>query len=651
MSDIVLVTMPWDVLESPSLALGTLQSILRNEGFEVETKSLKLRWMDYLLQHQRLRRNPISLVDYEKIACQGSGVGDWVFAERPMASSRGIVRYGALLRGKCDRTFRSHLREMRRLAPTFLEECTAEVLACRPRVVGFTTTFCQNMASLALARRLKRDDPSLRIVFGGGNCEGPMGAALQRCFPWIDAVVRGEGETIVPDLFRSLLDRTTPRPAPGLCYFVDGRQVVVPNLRSSAVAMDAVPMPDYDDYFADLSRCSFGDTVLAAAFLSFESARGCWWGEVAHCTFCGLNGENMAFRSKSPKRVVDDILQLARRYRVLDLHAVDNILDHSYLRDVLPEVARSGVDLRLFYEVKSNLRKAQLQILHRAGVRRIQPGIESLSTPILKLMKKGVTAWQNLRLLKWCAELGIEPEWNLLYGFPGEPEEEYRALTELLPSLSHLRPPETSAVAVHRFSPYHQRPDEHNIVITGPAWHYPFLYDVDQSSLAEIAYEFEFEPRGGPRPLTYATECVAAVHRWRELHNDGASLVYRRGPGFILIRDGRNGSSAQHVVDFVLEGPEGDVYLACDDGARFRAICERTDLEPALVQRVLDELLAERLIYREDDHYLGLALPTRPLLVEATIAIDQREPERVDRLVGLVSADRLSVRPREAAAR
>ena len=36
------------------------------------------------------------------------------------------------------------------------------------------------------------------------------------------------------------------------------------------------------------------------------------------------------------------------------------------------------------------------------------------------LMKKGVTELQNVRLLKWCAELGIVPNWALMYGFPGE---------------------------------------------------------------------------------------------------------------------------------------------------------------------------------------------------------------------------------------
>ena len=47
-------------------------------------------------------------------------------------------------------------------------------------------------------------------------------------------------------------------------------------------------------------------------------------------------------------------------------------------------------------------------------MRRIQPGIESLSDHVLKLMRKGTTALQNIQLLKWCREYGVQPEWNLL---------------------------------------------------------------------------------------------------------------------------------------------------------------------------------------------------------------------------------------------
>ena len=48
-----------------------------------------------------------------------------------------------------------------------------------------------------------------------------------------------------------------------------------------------------------------------------------------------------------------------------------------------------------------------------------------LSTHVLKLMRKGTSMLQNLRLLKWCRYYGIEVAWNLIWGFPGETEEDY----------------------------------------------------------------------------------------------------------------------------------------------------------------------------------------------------------------------------------
>src|SRR5262249_39396721 len=159
-------------------------------GIPVASRSLKLRWMEYLLRHQELEGGDrIALADYAVVACAGGGLGDWVFAAAPIAPRAGIAAYRACL---ADRSGPSRLRkldQMRPRAPGFLDASAAARLAEGPRVVGFTTTFCQTHASLALARRLKDADPTIRIVFGGSNCEGPMGAELQRSFPWIDVVV------------------------------------------------------------------------------------------------------------------------------------------------------------------------------------------------------------------------------------------------------------------------------------------------------------------------------------------------------------------------------------------------------------------------------------------------------------------------------
>src|SRR5262249_48939581 len=114
---------------------------------------------------------------------------------------------------------------MRELVPAFLERCADEILASAPRVVGFTTAFSQNVPSLVLARLLKARDPALVVVFGGANCDGPMGVALHRAFSWIDVVVRGEAERILPALAREILAGQPVRPQPGLCVR-DGDHVV-----------------------------------------------------------------------------------------------------------------------------------------------------------------------------------------------------------------------------------------------------------------------------------------------------------------------------------------------------------------------------------------------------------------------------------------
>src|SRR5262249_731797 len=155
----------------------------------------------------------------------------------------------------------------------------------------------------------------------------------------------------------------------------------------------ALPVPDYGDFFRRFAETRFRHAWQPGVF--FESSRGCWWGERRHCTFCGLNGATMSYRSKSQARAVEELDALARAHPESPIAVVDNILDLGYFKEFLPALAmRGGFDL--FYETKSNLKKEQVRQLKAAGVATIQPGIESLSDEVLGLMRKGVSAAQNI---------------------------------------------------------------------------------------------------------------------------------------------------------------------------------------------------------------------------------------------------------------
>jgi ribosomal peptide maturation radical SAM protein 1 len=616
---ILLIAMPWHALHLPSIQLGLLQSVLEGAGIQTEVATLGLAFLEhcYTATADLPDGARISVAEYDAVASHGgSGLGDWIFSVPPFRDApESDAKYLAFLRSRevHDHTLQAALA-MRRLVPAFLERMADDVIAVGPKVVGFTSTFSQNVPSLVLAKILKLRSPSLSIVFGGANCDGPMGAALHRAFPWVDVVVRGEAERILPDVVRDLIADGTVRPQAGLCFREGDTSVSIPQVAGSDVAMDEIPTPTFDEYFERLARTSFVSELQQNVALLYETARGCWWGAKSHCTFCGLNGTSMAFRSKSPARVLEELTTLARRYQRLDFEITDNILDLRYLRDVLPQLCELGYDLRLYYETKANLRREQVRLLKRAGVDRIQPGIESLSTPILDLMRKGVTAFQNVQLLKWCAEYGIRPTWNILYGFPGEPPEEYARMTAVVPSLTHLTPPMAGAFELSRFSPYHERAGEFGIEVLGPEPWYGYVYGLDDVTLMDLAYVFEYRHVDGRIPDTYAAPLLREIEAWRaNASTSYRSLRYRRGPGFLVIQDRR---SNLERADYSFDEAEAQIYLACEDGASADNACAAlraagtTDLDVADVEQFLDELVDLRLVYEEAGRYLALALPT-----------------------------------------
>jgi ribosomal peptide maturation radical SAM protein 1 len=414
-------------------------------------------------------------------------------------------------------------------APALVRRWAERIAATRPRVVGFSTTFQQNLAALAVAQALRRLAPpdEIAILFGGGNCEGEMGRAMAESFPFIDTVVSGEAEAVIADLVAGArAGRTLPR-------HVEGVRVE---------DMDALPVPVFDDYFA---ACRSTDLAWKS-HLPAEASRGCWWGARSHCTFCGLNGTSMAFRSKGPERVAAELRTLADRYERRFFMMADNIMDAHYAETFMPLVA--GDRLRLFFEVKANLRKEQLARMAAGGVVWIQPGIESLSTPILKLMGKGATRLINVQLLKWCAEYGVRASWNLLCGFPGEAPDEYRATAALMPLLVHLQPPAgVFPIRLDRFSPYFDDPERRGLVNVRPAW----AYDLALAGLApdarrRLAYFFEFDYADGRDAAGYVQDVLAAMDAWYRASWEGARLEIVETPEGPAVYDTRSGDRRVH---------------------------------------------------------------------------------------------------------
>ncbi|ONK14778.1 RiPP maturation radical SAM C-methyltransferase [Streptomyces sp. MP131-18] len=545
---VLLINMPWSPIDLPSLALGILTRSVNEKvpGARASVVHGNLDYFDWLTAQPGFGDFTADDYGYYALSSYFLGCGDWVFSAALYDDpGRRVEEFGRAMRRPLGEERLAQAITLHRGAGGFVRRLAEEVVAQRPDVVGFTSTFQQNTAALAAARAVKQLAPGTVTVMGGANCDSAQGEAVHRNFPFVDYVVRGEGEVAFPALLNALRDSGDLARIPGLCWR-DGTGSRVNPMATAPLPPAAIVSPDYAGYLERLAAS--GARHMIEPKLVIEGARGCWWGEKHHCTFCGLNGSFMQFRSKSPDAFYEEIVGMAREHRVLDMYIVDNILDMNYVTTLLPRLIDSGYDLRMHVEIKANMRREQLQTLADAGLVFVQPGIESLNTRVLGLMDKGVTGCQNVRMLRDGASTGLSVSWNYLYGFPGETEADYEPVIAQLPALEHLNPPTglSARIAIERFSPYFNRP-ELGFDELRPAEPYRLTYDLPEHELFDLAYIFDAPPRG----ITSRTakQLNQALSTWMTANPTSRLVQHDLGDRIVLLNRRRTFSWTTHVLD------------------------------------------------------------------------------------------------------
>jgi ribosomal peptide maturation radical SAM protein 1 len=632
---IALVNMPFANLAMPSLALTQLQAVVKGTfGGQV---AADVHYLHHDFAHY------LGIPAYQELisfAHHPAGLGDWffrgvAFPDLPDNSDDYFRRYYPD-HVPNSRTIRELVREKRAGLERHFAEMIDRYALDQADLVGFSSMFSQNVAVLGMARMIKARNPDVTIVVGGANCEGPMGRALITHAPVLDFVCSGPSLRSFPRLVQCLMEgdaegchriggvfsrrnRTedagcgTGAPAQG-----DGLHAVrafgEENDINERVELDYEPFLDrYETYFPGLRR----------AVLLLETSRGCWWGERAHCTFCGLNGSTIAYRSMRPELAFGVFNRLFEHAgRVSELESVDNILPKSYLTDVLPYLD-TPPGMSMFYEVKADLSEDDFRVLAKARVMRIQPGIEALNTSTLKLMRKGTSVFQNLQFLINSVRYEIRPAWNLLIGFPGEEMEVYEKYLRDLPLLTHLVPPGgVFPVRFDRFSPYYTEAQEYGLDLQPLDW-YDFTYPFPREALRDLAYYFSDQNFMAP----YAMNAARAVGKLREKVNTWHALWAEGTPpqlrletrgGAAWIFDSRTGQAVEYEIG-------DDARRVLEGLATAKKLVNLAKELPGVDVEAETAALVERgLVFHEGERYMSLivgpptpaAQPVRPVMAE-----------------------------------
>jgi ribosomal peptide maturation radical SAM protein 1 len=621
--NVALVTMPFASSMRPSIQLGLLKSTLELYGFPTSVFYPNLIFSKVIGQgiYESLGefRRPLFGDWLFSIAAFGEQAPDQDDCLLSVEKNKNLDRCFQELQNQNAKSSQNHskdipsyLQHIRHVdVPTYLDHLIETIPWERFQVIGFTSTFQQSVASFALAKRIKQQFPETQIFFGGANFEDEMGAELVRSVDCIDYAIIGEGDITLPEFIQALQKGSNPEDVPGVICRRNGK-VTPLKTRPPLKDLNSLPTPDYTDFFEQAESLGFlPSEARRTIFIPFESARGCWWGQQNQCTFCGLNGTAMVFRSKSPDRVMEELSELSSRYRSFQFEAVDNILDFSYLNSFFSRLTESDTSYEFFYEVKSNLSREKIQKLHSGGVRLFQPGIESLSTHVLQLMRKGVRAIQNINTLRWALYYGITVKWNLLWGFPNETKEDYEYQLAILKNIIHLQPPGgCGRIWMERFSPIFYDRQSFPAKYVRPEASYHYIYP-SSVNLEKVAYFFDYELENTLPDEVYE-ETKQQVELWQLKWKEGArpSLNFWSSPGFLQIEDRRNPDTAG---TYTFYEPLSSIYVACSNHPQTaEALKEKLDLscEVDEIENALDEFCSRGLMFRDGNLFLCLAIPS-----------------------------------------
>lgn len=577
-----LIAMPWPLYNRPSIQLGALSAYLKQQDATMEPVALH----PYLEVAQRLGPATYHRISQNLWLCEAL-YAPLVFPA--MHESAG--RLARKLMGRkpfldFDRTVAS------------LREHLADWVSRQPwqtfGLAGFSVCFHQLFASLAAAQAVKEIRPELPILFGGSSCAGEAGASLARAFPCIDHVINGEGE----------------QPLLALCRKLAGRPAAEPE----AVQLHdlaALPMPDYAAYFVEMAA-HFGPGLPFLPELPVEFSRGCWWNR---CTFCNLNLQWCGYRAKKAAAMAAEVRILTERHSVADFAFTDNVLPPKEAPRFFELLRQEGRDLRFFAEIRANLREQEVATMHQGGLTVVQAGIEGLSDSLLRRMEKGATVLDNLALMKACLAQGIRLEGNLITEFPGSTQAEVEETLAVLDFLWPFPPLTTAAFFLGHGSPVAEQPQAYGVTAVKRHPHYQQL--MPQAMLAQLTLligDYRGNRVTQRRQWAPVVRKVAAWQRFHAKRGESAVnrplLSLRDGGTFLLIR--QETPAAGQVLLHRLKGTSRLLYLACEEVVDRKTLLERFPhvTENNLIA-FLDDLAAKRLLFRQGEHYLALAVRER----------------------------------------
>jgi radical SAM superfamily enzyme YgiQ (UPF0313 family) len=342
-----------------------------------------------------------------------------------------------------------------------------------------TMTGPQLLASIEVSSAIRQAFPSIPIVWGGYFPTIYPNAAINA--PYVDYIVRGQGEQTLIELLERLPDAGPPtsrdsahEPAAmdgvnGLTWKRDGQPVHNP---------DRVPATPGSFPLLPYERIGDVRTYLRPSFMGartavYQGALGCRY----KCEYCGVvsmwNGKTLL---EPPERLLQSMTTLRDRWGADCIQFYDNnFFDQESTSIPLLEVlATLGMPYWCFArpDTMAKFSTSSWEKVRKSGLRMAFFGAEAASDDILKKMKRGTRVEHTLEVAARCREYGVIPEFSFILGGPEDPEDQIETTFAFIRKIKVINP--DSEIILNIYSPTPQR-DRKSARSQPSAAHLPML--------------------------------------------------------------------------------------------------------------------------------------------------------------------------------
>jgi anaerobic magnesium-protoporphyrin IX monomethyl ester cyclase len=295
------------------------------------------------------------------------------------------------------------------------EQFRTEIKKNQTQILGITSTTLTYKSALRIANIGKEVWPDCITAIGGSHVTFWDDKALDEA-PFLDVIVRGEGEQTMLDLAEKVEAGRSFSEIAGITCRKNGKIVRNPD-RPYLENLDSLPFPAHHLWHVENLR-KYGTIPYP-----IMTSRGCvYW-----CNFCtAVRMFGRRYRMRSPKNVVDELEYLHKNFNAEQFTFYDDAftVDQARTSEICDEIERRKLKIKWDCETRVDMVTKDLLLrMKKAGCIAVWFGVESGSQQVVNAMAKGFSLNQIRRAFRWAKEVGLMTVAGVILGFPGETKE------------------------------------------------------------------------------------------------------------------------------------------------------------------------------------------------------------------------------------